>query len=363
MSINNDSGHNSQFYADMGSLQKLKQQAKTDTPEALKEVAQQFEQMFLGMLMKSMREANATFGEDNVFSGGNVGFYQGMLDNQLTQEISQAQGIGLSEVLARQLSHQLHVRMDDDDEKKPASLSGAEQLLNRAFDQGASAAASSVLGQRQANVTGNAAGKTEFPPSITPISETVEQLAAAALAKSTGANSTAALAAETMPDKFESPEEFVAALLPLADEVAAELGVDPKVLLAQAALETGWGKHIIRDANGDSSNNLFNIKADKRWDGERAQVNTLEYRDGLAQQEKALFRSYDSFEQSFRDYADFLKTSPRYQQALDAAADPRQYLQQLQAAGYATDPAYADKITTIFESRILAMGLNIPKEG
>ncbi|SIS46791.1 flagellar assembly peptidoglycan hydrolase FlgJ [Neptunomonas antarctica] len=354
MSINNDSGHNSQFYADMGSLQKLKQQAKTDTPEALKEVAQQFEQMFLGMLMKSMREANATFGEDNVFSGGNVGFYQGMLDNQLTQEISQAQGIGLSDVLARQLSHQLNVRIDDDDDKKTAPLSDAEQLLNRAFDQGASAAASSVLGQRQAN----AAGKTEFPPSITPISETVEQLAVAAIAKSTTTTSTV-----NMPDKFESPEEFVATLLPLADEVAAELGVDPKVLLAQAALETGWGQHIIRDANGNSSNNLFNIKADKRWDGERAQVNTLEYRDGLAQKEKALFRSYDSYEQSFRDYADFLKTSPRYQHALDAAANPRQYLQQLQAAGYATDPAYADKITTIFESRILAMGLNTPKEG
>lgn len=348
MSINTDPNHNPQFYADMGSLQKLKHQAKTDTPEALKQVAEQFEQMFLSMLMKSMREANASFSKDNVFSGGDVSFYQGMLDNQLTQEMSQSNGIGLADVLARQLSHQLNVRMDDDDDKEPRPVSESERLLNRAFDQGASAAVSSVLGQNLANST-----TTEVPPSITPISATVEQLVASRLEK----------VKSDLPNKFDSPEAFVSTLLPLAEEVATELGIDPKVLLAQAALETGWGKHIIRNAEGESSNNLFNIKADKRWDGERAQVNTLEYRDGVAQQEKALFRSYDSYEASFRDYADFLKNSPRYQQALESAADPRQYLQQLQAAGYATDPSYADKITTIFENRILAMGLNTPKEG
>ncbi|WP_372738836.1 flagellar assembly peptidoglycan hydrolase FlgJ [Neptunomonas sp.] len=351
MAINTDPKHNPDFYADMGSLQKLKQQAKTDTPEALKQVAQQFEQMFLSMVMKSMREANASFSEDNVFSGGNVGFYQGMLDNQMTQEMSQSNGIGLADVLARQLSHQLNVRMgDDDDDKNMRSVSESERLLNRAFDQGAGVTVSSIQGLNST--------KTEAPPSITPISETVEQL----LTEKASTLRTTTPAAN-LPDKFDSPEAFVSALLPLAEEISAELGVDPKVLLAQAALETGWGKHIIRDAEGNSSNNLFNIKADKRWDGERAQVNTLEYRDGVAQQEKALFRSYDSYEQSFSDYADFLKNSTRYQQALEQAADPREYLQQLQAAGYATDPAYADKITTIFENRILAMGLNTPKEG
>ena len=354
MAINNDPNHNPQFYADMNSLQKLKHQAKTDTPEALKQVAEQFEQMFLSMVMKSMREANASFGEDNPFSSGDVRFYQGMLDNQMTQEMSQGQGIGLADVLARQLSHQLNVRMGDDDDKKARPVSESERLLNRAFDQGASAAASTLLGRNftQANE------KTENPPSITPINETVDALLVSSANKLSSAKERVSL-----PARFESPEEFVTSLLPLAEEVAAELGVDPKVLLAQAALETGWGKHIIKDSAGESSNNLFNIKADKRWDGDRAQVNTLEYRDGVAQQERALFRSYDSYDQSFRDYANFLKSSPRYQQALESAADPRQYLQQLQAAGYATDPAYADKITTIFENRILAMELNTPKEG
>lgn len=355
MSINTGPNHNPDAYSDIGSLQKLKLQAKTDTPEALKQVAQQFEQMFLSMLMKSMREANASFSEDNVFSGGDVSFYQGMLDNQMTQEMSQSNGIGLADVLARQLSHQLNVRMDDDDDKKPRPVSESERLLNRAFDQSSGAAVSSLLGMNTGVVTG---AKTQEPPSITPISETVEQIVVEKASAPRVAKSTA-----NLPDRFDSPEAFVSALLPLAEEVSAELGVDPKVLLAQAALETGWGKHIIRDAEGNNSNNLFNIKADKRWDGDRAQVNTLEYRDGVAQQEKAQFRSYDSYEQSFRDYADFLQSNPRYQQALELAADPREYLQQLQAAGYATDPAYADKITTIFENRILAMGLNTPKEG
>jgi flagellar protein FlgJ len=243
--------------------------------------------------------------------------------------------------------------MDDGDDKKNHPVSESERLLNRAFDQGASAAASTLLGQNFAHTR----GETEAPPFITPIDETVDALLASSENK---LNDTKA--SEPLPARFESPEEFVSSLLPLATDIATELGVDPKVLLAQAALETGWGKHIIKDGS-ESTNNLFNIKADKRWDGDRAQVNTLEYRDGLAQQEKAQFRSYDSYEQSFRDYADFLKNSPRYQQALEVAADPRQYLQQLQAAGYATDPAYADKITTIFESRVLAMGLNTPKEG
>lgn len=354
MAINNDPNHNPQFYADMGSLQKLKHQAKTDTPEALKQVAEQFEQMFLSMVMKSMRDANASFGEDNPFSSGDVRFYQGMLDSQMTQEMSQGQGIGLADVLARQLSHQLNVRMDDASDKKQQPLSDSERLLNNAINQGASAAASTLLGQ---NVV-HEAGKTEEPPSIIPVAKTVETLVVSNAKK---LDSRAASVA--VPRTFDSPEEFVTHLFPLAKEVAADLGVDPKVLLAQAALETGWGKHIIKDSVGESSNNLFNIKADKRWDGDRAQVNTLEYRDGLAQQEKAQFRSYDSFEQSFRDYADFLKNSPRYQQALEAAADPRKYLQQLQAAGYATDPAYAEKITAIFENRILAMDVNTPKEG
>ena len=145
--------------------------------------------------------------------------------------------------------------------------------------------------------------------------------------------------------------------MPIAEKVAGELGVDPKVLLAQAALETGWGKHVIQQGS-DSSYNLFNIKADSRWQGEQVQVSTLEYRDGVAQREQAAFRSYGSYEESFNDYVSFLKNSPRYQNALQQAANPFAYVDALQQAGYATDPEYSNKISRIYSGELISQADN-----
>jgi len=125
--------------------------------------------------------------------------------------------------------------------------------------------------------------------------------------------------------------------------------VDPKVLVAQSALETGWGKKVISTADGSSSYNLFGIKAGDNWHGRSAGVNTLEYRDGVAAMERASFRAYDSVGEAFRDYANLLKDSPRYQPALAAGGDDQKFLDGLQQAGYATDPRYADKIMRIVE--------------
>ena len=118
------------------------------------------------------------------------------------------------------------------------------------------------------------------------------------------------------------------------------------MLLAQAALETGWGRHVVADQQR-SSNNLFNIKAGAHWQGPTVTVSTLEYRDGVAVKEQARFRAYDSPAEAFNDYVDFLQSNPRYEQALEQVGDGERYLQELQRAGYATDPAYADKIITI----------------
>ena len=136
------------------------------------------------------------------------------------------------------------------------------------------------------------------------------------------------------------------------------MGADPRALLAQAALETGWGRAILQHPDGRSSNNLFNIKADHRWDGERVSVNTLEYRDGVARQEQANFRAYDSLAESFEDYVTFLRGSPRYREALARAGDGQAFAAALQKAGYATDPAYGAKIARIMGSDTLgeAMG-------
>ena len=143
--------------------------------------------------------------------------------------------------------------------------------------------------------------------------------------------------------------------MPLAEKAAGMLGVSPSVLLAQAALETGWGKFVTRDtASGKSSFNLFNIKADSRWQGDAVQVQTLEYRGGVPEKEQARFRAYEDYADSFNDYVEFLQTNPRYQQALEQAEDPGRFVRELHAAGYATDPEYATKIERIFNSDLLA---------
>jgi flagellar protein FlgJ len=344
MAIKSSTDTDPGFYADLNQLQSLKRTAKTDQQAALRDVAEQFEQIFLNMMMKSMRQANEAFASDDVFNSSQVRFYQDMLDSQMTTEMASGGGVGLADVLVRQLSQQFNVRMDsDDDDKKVGEVSDSERLLQRAFDTGAISASSQALGR----LYGSDEGLTHQEPGVTPIDQTISELSAKAQRQT-----------EDLPERFESPQQFVDSLLPLAEEMAPELGVDPKVLLAQAALETGWGKYVIQGSDGQSSHNLFNIKAGRSWDGDRATVNTLEYRDGIAQKERADFRQYDSYADSFRDYVDFLKNSTRYQEALNVAHDPSEYLNKLQEAGYATDPNYAKKITDIFENRIMAMGLN-----
>ncbi|KDE40443.1 MAG: flagellar assembly peptidoglycan hydrolase FlgJ [Nitrincola lacisaponensis] len=335
-----------QFYTELNQLNDLRRRAGSDEEAALREVAQQFEQIFLSMMLKSMRDANASFGEDNPFNSHNTRFFQDMYDQQLTLELSGKSGLGLADVMVRQLSQHSDIRSDRERDERERPLTEAEMLLNRAMNATAGMAASAVLGQAHASASRNNASAAEPDADeanrVDAVSSRAERLASP----------------ENLPARFESPQQFVDSLLPLAEEMGAELGVDPRVLLAQAALETGWGRFII---NG--SNNLFNIKADSRWPGERVSVSTLEYRDGVAAKEVAAFRAYGSYAESFRDYVDFLRTNPRYQVALQNTADPAAYLRELQAAGYATDPAYAQKIERIFTGNLLAQAGRDTQEG
>jgi flagellar protein FlgJ len=163
-----------------------------------------------------------------------------------------------------------------------------------------------------------------------------------------GANAAAA------PRRFESREDFVAALLPLARRAARKLGVDPKVLVAQAALETGWGAGMPRQPDGSAAHNLFGIKAGAGWHGARVSQATLENVGGVLCREQASFRAYSSMAESFEDYTRLIAESPRYAKALEQAADARGYVEAVSAAGYATDPAYAQKWLSIYSGRELA---------
>jgi peptidoglycan hydrolase FlgJ len=146
---------------------------------------------------------------------------------------------------------------------------------------------------------------------------------------------------------FASQDEFVATMLPLAKDAAARIGVDPTVLVAQAALETGWGKSIMRGQDGGNSHNLFGVKAQGGWQGPEARAITSEFRDGQMVKETANFRSYDSYADSFHDLVTVLQSNNRYQGVLKSADNPEQFVKELQKAGYATDPDYASKISQI----------------
>ena len=332
-----NASQNAQLYTEFNEMNKLRQQAKDKDPAALQAVAEQFEQLFMNMMMKSMRQANDAFSSDNPLNSSKVKFYQDMADTQLTKDLSESGGIGLADIIVKQLSAGYGIELDAESDKaeEKNNLSESEQLLSRAFDSTASAAASAILGQAQQR----------------PASEKAEPVTAVSEAEKVIAVN------EQLPGRFDTPEAFVESLMPIAEKVAGELGVDPKVLLAQAALETGWGKHVIQQG-ADSSYNLFNIKADSRWQSEHVQVSTLEYRDGVAQREQAAFRSYGSYEESFNDYVSFLKSSPRYQNALQQAANPFAYVDALQQAGYATDPEYSNKISRIYSGELISQASN-----
>jgi flagellar protein FlgJ len=305
-------------YTDFQGLDKMRLAAKEDPRKALESVAKQFESIFLGMVLKSMRDAS--FG-DGLFDSDQTKFYQDMFDKQLALHMTRDRSVGLAQMMVRQLEGTLPKSHTGGAEKSAAPAQGPTDNGFAVPPRGAQPAvgahhASSAIAESSA-----ASKQVDTPQACEPT--------------------------------FDSPREFVEQLLPQARRAAKDLGVAPEALLAQAALETGWGKAVIRHPDGTSSHNLFNIKADQRWDGDSVTKQTLEYRDGVAVKEQAAFRSYDSFEESFQDYVAFLKDNPRYREALEHGAEPAGFAKALQKAGYATDPAYAQKIQRILGSDVM----------
>ena len=265
---------NINFFADFQGLASLKNDAKGQAPTALKEAARQFESLFTQMLLKSMREANKSFGEDSLFGSDQGDMYQDMFDDQIAMQLSKGKGLGLADMLVRQLQ-------------------GGVQSTE----------------------------KTSAPASSAP-----------------AANSQALTT---------SKEDFLRQLRPHAEQAARELGVDANALLAQAALETGWGRSVPCNANGDCSFNLFGIKAGSQWSGATVNVPTLEFAAGIPVRKVERFRAYDSPADSFRDYAALIRDSSRYANARGAGDNVEAFATALQQGGYATDPHYAQKIAAV----------------
>jgi peptidoglycan hydrolase FlgJ len=280
-------------YSDPNGLAALKKDP--NSPAALHAVAQQVDALFLQMMLKSMRDASAAAGDGD---SNEMGMYQDMFDKQIALTMSQHQDLGLGSLLTRQI--------------------------------GARAAAGGVT-PAQADDHAAARPVAAPPPAAVPPSTT----------------------SAPPTSMTQSAGEFVDQVLPSIRTAAQALGLNPLALLAQAALETGWGKRMARTADGNPSLNLFGIKADDTWVGARAVANTVEYAGGVATQRQAAFRAYGSIEESVNDFANLLKNSPRYRHAAAAGPDAQAYVDGIGRSGFATDPEYAGKLNDILHGSTL----------
>lgn len=329
-------------FLDANSLNGVKAMGRDNDPQALKEIAKKFEAMFVQQMLKNMRAANEVFSEGNYFNSNETQFHQDTLDQQMSLELTSGRGLGLADALYAQMQRAYAPESKSSPTGNPFELNPAapaypiKNLSSIVQHQQMLAA----LGDTPEDGKPNLVDPSLFSAAFRNLSADEKKSEPVTEVSVKGGKTRIA----------DTPAEFVSALRPYAEKAAAQLNVNADVLLAQAALETGWGKHVIHAQNGSNSFNLFNIKADTRWQGDKVNVSTLEYRQGVAQQERADFRRYDDYAQSFSDYVEFLQTNPRYQQALEVGVDSSAYAEELQRAGYATDPAYADKIKSLLAS-------------
>ncbi|WP_028917084.1 flagellar assembly peptidoglycan hydrolase FlgJ [Pseudoxanthomonas sp. J35] len=310
------------------------------------QVARQLEGQFAQMLVKSMRDAS--FG-DALFPGENRTF-RDLYDQRLAQALTEGKGLGLAPMIARQLARQSGAAETQAPPAPDARIGPTRAAAAYARTDAATAAPVATAVDRALDLI---AGREAEGASdgASPLDALVQRLMAApraALASAREPDPAAAAAAEQAAAGFapRSPERFVAGIWHHAQAAARELGVDARALVAQAALETGWGRRQIQRADGGSAHNLFGIKA-AGWRGERATASTHEYVDGVRRRETAQFRAYASPAESFADYVRLLKENPRYRQALQSGGDVGRFARALQQAGYATDPSYAAKIAAI----------------
>jgi flagellar protein FlgJ len=308
----------SKFALDVKDMGSLKQSARAGSPEALKTAATQFEAMFVNMMLKSMRDATP---QDGMMDSQQSKTFTSMLDQQTSQNIAK-KGIGLSDMLIRQLT-----KTSD----------------NQALAIGADGNASAGAGDSNGSFGG-----------LSSLMDAKLQRAIAA-AGGNGADTAVTLvgngAAATANKGSQAPHvrSFQEKLGAHAEEASRATGIPAKFMLGQAALESGWGKREIKGRDGTNSNNLFGIKASGDWKGKVVEATTTEYVNGKAQTKVERFRAYDSYSDSFKDYAKLLANNPRYEKVMASAGDASSFAQGLQKAGYATDPNYANKLTSIIK--------------
>ena len=303
------------FVLDSKSTADLRVKLKADPQSGLKEAAQQFESMMLQIMLKSMRDATPI---DGLMDSDQTRFYTSILDQQLAQNLSSKGSLGFAKLIEQQLGRNLTASGADG-----GTASSLEVLQQSLLQRQVALSAGQYVGAGAERVRGVAA--------------TAVQLDATTAGE--GVN-----------------RDFVNRIWPQAVDAANSLGVPPQFLVAHAALESAWGKGEIRLANGQPSYNLFGVKAGRSWNGASVEVQTTEYINGEAQSVREKFRAYGSYAEAFRDYANLLKTNGRFSSVL-GQQDGTQFARSLQQGGYATDPAYADKLGRIINGTTLRQAL------
>lgn len=286
---------------DFGQYAALRRGAERDDPAALREVAGQFEALFIESMLKNMRDTS--LGESLFADSDQHKMYQGMLDQQLSVEMAGGRGIGLAEMLVRQMGGE----------------AGSAPATPGSFMLPAARAAGSVA---------------SLPTD----------------------------SASSRPS-WSSPVDFAKDVWPHAERAARQLNVAPEAILAQAALETGWGRHVMAGPDGASSLNLFGIKAGSAWQGGSVAKATIEYEGGVARREVAKFRSYPDVASTFDDYVELIGQHPRYAAVRNQGGDAQAFARALQESGYATDPAYAEKIGNVLKGETMQEALHALKTG
>ncbi len=304
---------NAHFAHEMQGLQRLKSAAAKDPSQGLKQASQQFEALFLQQMLKSMR---AAIPKSELMDSSTTDFYTDMLDAQLAQNMA-GKGLGFAEKIERHLRATGMVPGHEDPatliagipRAQPKRLQGELNDLARQVDV---AGANPISAQDRGNVSNpfDYARRTERAPHV---------------------------------------QAFLNQMTGPANKASVASGVPADLILAQAALETGWGKERIKTASGGNSHNVFGIKAGASWKGEITDITTTEYVDGKPKKSVQSFRVYPSYEAAFSDYASLISSAPRYQGVVNAP-DAKAAAQALQRGGYATDPEYANKLIAVMNS-------------
>jgi len=338
------------FYLNFQQFNKLKVEARGQSDAAASAVAQQFEGLFVQQMLAAMRSAsNVNSTQDSSY----MDFYQEMYDKQLAQTVAGQDRLGVAKLILRHMPGNEAGGVD-----KAVPL---DREHNLEFEMPSSRPVAIKLDAEVDVSVALLATDTEVAASEAPHASTLP--AVAVVSKVVEDDFAEVDGIERANSRWQSPQNFIVDILPQARSAAKSLGVSAELLLAQAALETGWGKHTMKFDDGRSSNNLFGIKAGSGWQGNTLHKTSLEHQDGVLQPQLSSFRAYATPAQSLADYVDFIRTNPRYQHALQQTGDDQAFIREVHKAGYATDPAYADKVIGILNGETLQRTLANLKSG